>query len=150
MYRVLKVSLCCEDVVLNIDACYMQKHCAKGGRDLPRTHPNTFFIPEAEVKAWEQYVHHIRPPQKQPTAPPWNQQKADDETEDHNHFENGLHVPKSVLDGCLASFTAADGTCIKGSTCYFDVTAIMTLLCCHDCCGRVHCPIDSSYYTYSF
>lgn len=132
MYRVLKVSLCSEDVVLNVDACYTQKHCSRGGRDPPRTHPNTFFIPEAEVKAWKQYVHHICPPRKQPTAPPRNQRKADDETEDHDHFENGLRVPKSVLDGCLASFTAADETRIKGSTCYFDVTAIMTLLCRHD------------------
>lgn len=98
MYRVLKVSLCSEDVVLNVDACYTQKHCSRGGRDPPRTHPNTFFIPEAEVKAWKQYVHHIRPSRKQPTAPPRNQRKADDDTEDHDHFENGLCVPKSVLE----------------------------------------------------
>lgn len=121
-----------EDVVLNIDACYTQKHCSKGGRDPPRTHPNTFFIPEAEVKAWKRYVHMIRPPRKQPTEPPRKQRKAEDEAEDHDRFENGLRVPKSVLDGCLASFTAADETRVKGSTRYFDVTANMTLLCRHD------------------
>lgn len=133
LYLVLNISLCSEDVVLNVDACYTQKHCSKsGGRDPPRTHPNTFFIPEAEVKAWKQYIHTIRPPRKQTAAPPRKHPKADDETEDHDRFENGLRVPKSVLDGCLASFTAADETRVKGSTRYFDVTAIMTLLCRHD------------------
>ncbi|KAF9070196.1 hypothetical protein BDP27DRAFT_1362776 [Rhodocollybia butyracea] len=50
-----------------------------------------------------------------------------------DHLEGHLQVPKSVLDGCLASFTAADETQTKGSTQFFDVTANMTLLCPHDC-----------------
>ncbi|KAF9059475.1 hypothetical protein BDP27DRAFT_1238748, partial [Rhodocollybia butyracea] len=49
--------------------------------------------------------------------------------EQDDHLEGGLQVPKSVLDGCLAGFTAADEAHIKGSTQFFDVTANMTLLC---------------------
>lgn len=41
-------------------------------------------------------------------------------------------MPKSILDGCHASFMAADDAHIKGSTQFFNVTANMTLLCCHD------------------
>ena len=47
-------------------------------------------------------------------------------------MEEGLQVLKSVLDGCHASFTAADDAHIKGSTQFFDVTVNMTLLCGHD------------------
>ncbi|KAE9386067.1 hypothetical protein BT96DRAFT_960651 [Gymnopus androsaceus JB14] len=49
-----------------------------------------------------------------------------------DHCKEGLRVPKSVLDGCLTSFTAADEAHIKGSTRFFNVMANMTLLCCHD------------------
>ncbi|KAE9384670.1 hypothetical protein BT96DRAFT_950393 [Gymnopus androsaceus JB14] len=42
----MKVSL------LLADACFTQKHSAqKGGQDPPRTHPNSYFIPEEEVNA---------------------------------------------------------------------------------------------------
>ncbi|KAJ3714474.1 hypothetical protein C8R42DRAFT_726479 [Lentinula raphanica] len=105
----------CQDVVVNVDACYTQKHSSKGGRDPPRMHPTSFFIPEADQ---------TRPPKKQP--------RMDTDTQEQDHIEDGLRVPKSVLDRCLASFTAADEAHIKGSTRFFDVTANMTLLCRHD------------------
>ncbi|KAE9387002.1 hypothetical protein BT96DRAFT_838301, partial [Gymnopus androsaceus JB14] len=105
----------CEDVLVQVDACYTQKHSSKAGRDPPQIHLNTFFIPKAEVQAWKQLVDSVN-----------------EDSDKTNHFEKGLQVPKSVLDGCLASFTAADDACIKGSTQFFDVTANMTLLCRHD------------------
>ena len=55
-----------------------------------------------------------------------------EDSDETDHFEKGLQVPKSVLDGCLASFTAADDARIKGSTQFFDVAVNMTLLCRHD------------------
>lgn len=118
-----------KDVILNVDACYTQKHSSKAGRDPSRVHPDTFFIPEADVKAWKQYVDTVRPPKKSNKPPP-KQRKTVDEPDDH--FEKGLRVPKSVLDGCMSSFTAADKARIKGSPRFFDVTANMTLLCRHD------------------
>ncbi|KAJ3825201.1 hypothetical protein F5880DRAFT_1478695 [Lentinula raphanica] len=121
----------CKNVVVNVDACYTQKHSSKGGRDPPRTHPRSFFIPETEVKAWKQYVDLVRP-SKQQAGPPKKRHRTDNDEQDQDHFEEGLRVPKSVLDGCLASFTAADEARIKGSTRFFDVTANMTLLCRHD------------------
>ncbi|KAE9405467.1 hypothetical protein BT96DRAFT_988503 [Gymnopus androsaceus JB14] len=86
----------CEDILVQIDACYTQKHSSKAGRDPHRIHPNTFFIPKAEVQAWKQL-------------------KVNEDSDKTNHFEKG-----------------ADDTRIKGSTQFFDVTANMTLLCCHD------------------
>ncbi|KAE9388805.1 hypothetical protein BT96DRAFT_947343 [Gymnopus androsaceus JB14] len=120
-----------EDILVQVDACYTQKHSSKARRGPPRIHPNTFFIPEAEVQAWKQLVDSVSP-RKQPTKPPHKRQKVNEDSDKTDHFEKGLWVPKSVLDGCLASFTAADDACIKGSTQFFDVTANMTLLCHHD------------------
>ncbi|KAF9061500.1 hypothetical protein BDP27DRAFT_1385337 [Rhodocollybia butyracea] len=102
------------NIVVNVDACFTQKYSAKGGRDPPCAHPNTFFIPEEEVNAWKQHT-------------------TEDSEDQDNHLKGALRVPKSVLDGCLVSFTAADEARIKGSTQFFDIAANMTLLCRHDC-----------------
>ena len=53
-------------------------------------------------------------------------------TEEPDHLEGSLRVPKSVLDGCEAGFTAADSRREKASTQFFDDTALMALLCRHD------------------
>ncbi|KAG6807735.1 hypothetical protein H0H92_006576 [Tricholoma furcatifolium] len=62
-------------------------------------------------------------------------QKLDVPTEDdiYEHSHRGtLRVPKSVLDGCEDSFTAADSRRVKASTQFFDETALMAILCRHD------------------
>lgn len=43
-----------------------------------------------------------------------------------------MKVPKSVLDACLDSFTAADEKRTKASTKFFADTGLMALLCRHD------------------
>ncbi|KAG6904567.1 hypothetical protein DXG01_009025 [Tephrocybe rancida] len=53
-------------------------------------------------------------------------------TDEPDHLEGSLRVPKSVLDGCEAGFTAADSHREKASTQFFDDTALMALLCRHD------------------
>ncbi|KAJ3978579.1 hypothetical protein F5890DRAFT_1422496, partial [Lentinula detonsa] len=117
----------CNSVVVPLDACFTQKHNAQtGGQDPPRLHPATFFIPEEEVLEWKQYVE-----SKQKTMA-GGQQNGEGEEGEEDYYEDGLQVPKSVLDGCLASFTAADEARVKGSTRFFDVTANMSLLCRHD------------------
>ncbi|EIN07536.1 hypothetical protein PUNSTDRAFT_33090, partial [Punctularia strigosozonata HHB-11173 SS5] len=46
--------------------------------------------------------------------------------------EGPLKVPNSVLDGCEASFKAADEQREKASTRFFDDTGLMALMCRHD------------------
>ena len=48
-------------------------------------------------------------------------------------YEGLLKVPNSVLNTCEKSFTAADENRHKASAQFFDSTALMGLLCCHDC-----------------
>ena len=55
-----------------------------------------------------------------------------DDSEEDDHYEGNLHVPKSVLDGCEASFTAANSARKKASTQFFDDTALMAMLCRHN------------------
>ena len=56
-----------------------------------------------------------------------------DTADEEDGYEGDLWVPRSVLDGCDASFTSADTAREKASTQFFDDTALMALLCHHDC-----------------
>ncbi|KAG6913082.1 hypothetical protein DXG01_009818, partial [Tephrocybe rancida] len=111
------------DAIICIDACFTQKH-NRQAQDPPRTHPRTVFIPEQDAEAMEKYVDFIRV-KKAPAKKRTN-------TEEPDHLEGSLRVPKSVLDGCEAGFTAADSCREKASTQFFDDTALMALLCRHD------------------
>lgn len=82
-----------------IDAVFTQKNDKQNFRDPPRTHPKSVFIPEADTKAWEDFVMKVRP--RKPSKP---SPDIDDS------YEGTLKVPNSVLDGCEQSFTAADET----------------------------------------
>ncbi|KAI6141451.1 hypothetical protein BKA82DRAFT_4331722 [Pisolithus tinctorius] len=95
------------DCIVCLDACFTQKQTNKdsAGHD-PSNPTNTVFIPESEVKAMEIFIE--------------------------KHFEDGMRVPISVLDGCGDSFHAADEKREKASTCFFADTGLMALLCCHD------------------
>ncbi|KIK66323.1 hypothetical protein GYMLUDRAFT_157694, partial [Collybiopsis luxurians FD-317 M1] len=67
-----------------------------------------------------------------------------------DHLEDGMQVPKSILDGCLASFTVADEAQVKGSTQFFDVTAQMAILCHQDCSlwvVNMNTPGEAQHYT---
>ncbi|KAJ7495179.1 hypothetical protein FB451DRAFT_1335860 [Mycena latifolia] len=56
-----------------------------------------------------------------------------DALEEEDGYEHPLlRLPRSVLDGCEASFKAADEKREKASTRFFEDTAIMGLLCRHD------------------
>ncbi|KAG6912926.1 hypothetical protein DXG01_011071, partial [Tephrocybe rancida] len=111
------------DTIVCIDACFTQKR-NRQARDPPRTHPCTVFIPEQDAEAMEKYVDFIRS-KKMPAMKRMN-------TDEPDHLEGSLRVPKSVLDGCEAGFTAADSRREKASTQFFDDTALMALLCQHD------------------
>ncbi|KAG6914036.1 hypothetical protein DXG01_002840 [Tephrocybe rancida] len=111
------------DAIVCIDACFTQKH-NRQAQDPPRTHPHTVFIPEADAEAMEKHVEFIRSKRVRAIKKP--------NTEEPDHFKGSLCVPKSVLDGCEAGFTAADSRCNKVSTQFFDDTALMVLLCRHN------------------
>ncbi|KAG6914278.1 hypothetical protein DXG01_001310, partial [Tephrocybe rancida] len=111
------------DVIICIDACFTQK-LNRQVRDPPRTHPHTVFIPEADAEAMEKHVEFIRSKRAHSIKKP--------NTEEPDHFKGSLHVPKSVLDGCKAGFTAVDSRHDKASMQFFDDTALMVLLCRHD------------------
>ncbi|KAG6846612.1 hypothetical protein H0H93_012835, partial [Arthromyces matolae] len=99
-----------------------------GARDPPHSHPCSVFIPETEVENMERYVA-----QKRPTNPrPQKRTRRAEEDDPCDHYEGSLRVPKSVLDDCEASFTAADDRREKASTQFFDDTALMALVCRHD------------------
>ncbi|KAG6822366.1 hypothetical protein H0H92_013599, partial [Tricholoma furcatifolium] len=89
------------DVIVCLDACFTQKR-NRQQRDPPLTHPHTVFVNEAQVNQFEAYIESVRPSR----APPSKEKR--NVPSDEDHFEGSLRVPKSILDGCEASFTAAD------------------------------------------
>ncbi|KAL0567595.1 hypothetical protein V5O48_014395 [Marasmius crinis-equi] len=109
------------DAIVCIDACFTQKHNkTKSSWDPPRGHPDTVFMPEEDLQEMEDFVDSVRGV---------NVTKEQDE---EDGYDPGLKVPRSALNGCEASFTAADKRRTKSSTQFFDSTALMALMCRHD------------------
>jgi len=102
------------DAIVCLDACFTQKHNKQRTRDPLRQHPKTVFVPESEVREWEDFVKSVRPPK--PTA---TTKKASRASETDDGFEGAIRVPNSVLNGCEQSFTAADETREKASGHFF-------------------------------
>ncbi|KAJ3722681.1 hypothetical protein C8R42DRAFT_579935 [Lentinula raphanica] len=110
--------------IVCLDACFTQKNNARSHRDPERQHPKSVFVPESDVITWQDFVENVRPSGR-------NSDKSKGE-EEEDGYEGSLQVPKSVLDACEESFTAADGAREKASTRFFDSTGLMGLLCRHD------------------
>ncbi|KAF8144173.1 hypothetical protein K438DRAFT_1993154 [Mycena galopus ATCC 62051] len=114
-----------------LDVCFTQKRNT-GGNDPPKFHPDTFFVPEDLSRQMEEHVDSIRdskPSEKK-------QRKAtvtEIEDEDDIYEHKDLKLPRSVLDGCEASFKAADENRQKASSQFYSDTGLMALLCRHDC-----------------
>ncbi|KAG6822155.1 hypothetical protein H0H92_015044, partial [Tricholoma furcatifolium] len=122
------------DAIICIDACFTQKHNRQLA-DPPLTHLRSVFIPEDHIQATARYVDSLRSSNPISHACDKKRQKLDAPNEDdiYEHSRHGtLRVPKSVLDGCEDSFTAADSRRVKASTQFFDETALMAILCRHD------------------
>ncbi|KAG6809758.1 hypothetical protein H0H92_014854 [Tricholoma furcatifolium] len=122
------------DAIICIDACFTQKH-NRQLPDPPLIHPRSVFIPEDHIQATARYVDSLR--SSNPISHPRDKKKKRlDIPNDDDIYENSDHgtlrVPKSVLDGCEDSFTAADSRRVKASTQFFDETALMAILCRHD------------------
>ncbi|KAG1740128.1 uncharacterized protein EDB91DRAFT_1248455 [Suillus paluster] len=115
------------DVIICIDACFTQK-CSTNPRGADSINPPnptpTFFLSNDDVKAMEDFVQSCRGERRQAQA-----SRAEG---DEDHYEEGMRVPVSVLNGCGESFVAADEKREKASTRFFTDTGLMALLCRHD------------------
>ncbi|KAJ7627710.1 hypothetical protein DFH06DRAFT_1338877 [Mycena polygramma] len=120
------------DFVACLDACFTQKH-KKCPRDPPRFHPNTRFVPEDVAARMEAYVDEVRRTAPKKTTKRPRVHRVEEEEEEEDGYEHDkLPLPRSVLDGCEASFKAADEKREKASTEFFDDTVLMALVCRHD------------------
>ncbi|KAJ7659662.1 hypothetical protein DFH06DRAFT_1130430 [Mycena polygramma] len=119
------------DFVACLDACFTQKH-KKCPRDPPRFHPNTRFVPEDVAARMEAYVDEVRrtAPKKMTKRP--RVHRVEEEEEEDGYEHDKLPLPCSVLDGCEASFKAADEKHEKARTESFDDTSLMALVCRRD------------------
>jgi hypothetical protein len=118
-----------------LDACFTQKK-KKTPPDPPKRHPYRHFVPEEQTRRTEEYVESVRAAKEHGRENDKRRKRAtvqevEDEAEDGYEFER-LPLPRSVLDGCEASFKAADEKREKASTEFFEDTALMGLLCRHD------------------
>ncbi|KAK7456327.1 hypothetical protein VKT23_010574 [Stygiomarasmius scandens] len=133
-------------VIVTLDACFTHKHNRQSSRDPSRLHPDTMYIPEDEVRKWEAIVNEARPPK--PTKRPKTGQQ--DLSPEDDHYEHGMRVPKSALDGCLGSFTAAQETISSSSSSEkFDKTADAGMFCQHDVAlfmVAINTPGERQYY----
>ncbi|EPQ51287.1 hypothetical protein GLOTRDRAFT_26774, partial [Gloeophyllum trabeum ATCC 11539] len=109
------------EYIVEMDACFSQKR-RKAPRDPENVHPDTVWLSEAKVKTMEEEV--LRRRTQRSRAPPQGAPGPD-----KDGFEGSLKVPKSALDECKNTFTAADEKRQKASTQLFDDTGIMALNC---------------------
>ncbi|KAJ7834308.1 hypothetical protein B0H13DRAFT_1653339 [Mycena leptocephala] len=120
------------DVMVCIDACFTQKK-KKSPRDPPKSHPNSHFVPEDLAARTEAYVDSLRnTTEKNEKRRKRHDREPGVKEEEDGYDHPDLLLPRSVLDGCEASFTAADEKREKASTEFFEDTALMALLCRHD------------------
>ncbi|KAJ7701006.1 hypothetical protein B0H14DRAFT_3527804 [Mycena olivaceomarginata] len=120
------------DIFPCIDACFTQKK-KKSAQDPVKKHPDLLFIPKQQTAQTEEYVDGVcgtsgkkERPRKRGVG-----MHMLDEDEDGYEYED-LLLPCSVLDGCEASFTAANKKREKASTNFFEDTALMALVWRHD------------------
>ncbi|KAG2112072.1 uncharacterized protein F5147DRAFT_744682 [Suillus discolor] len=102
-------------------ACFTQKRSTNphGADTIDPPNPTPmFFLSNDDVKAMEDFIQSL-----------WVSRAEGDK----DHYEEGMHVPVSVLNGCGESFVAADEKREKASTHFFTDTGLMALLCRHDC-----------------
>ncbi|KAG2048979.1 hypothetical protein BDR06DRAFT_1070368 [Suillus hirtellus] len=116
------------DAIICIDACFTQKRSTnpRGADSIDPPNPTpTFFLSDNDVKAMEDFVQSCHGERRRVQV-----SRAEG---DKDHYEEGMRVPVSVLNGCGESFVAADEKHEKASTCFVTNTGLMALLCRHDC-----------------
>ncbi|KAF7326957.1 hypothetical protein MVEN_02589900 [Mycena venus] len=97
------------DVQLGADGCFSYRHLRSAG-DGPISYTPSFFIPKPEIDAVAQKISHAREnPRAQPT----------------------LSIPQDVIDGCEATFEAANEKTQKGDSKRYDASGIFLMTCRH-------------------
>ncbi|KAK7441188.1 hypothetical protein VKT23_016669 [Stygiomarasmius scandens] len=107
------------DIIVCLDANFTQRHNTRN-RDPARRHPDSFFIPEAEVSKVQERVDAAREKCTRPNKKSRTTQDPEDDK-----MEHGMRVSKAVLDLCGGSFTAAHEFLVKIITAGCDVTGLM-------------------------
>ena len=115
-------------MIVCLDANFTQRH-QSGRRDPVRTHPDSFFLSEEEVREVESRVEAAR---EGNTRPAKKARPNDANCDEDDKMEPGMRVSKAVLDLCGGSFTAAHEYLAKVVSAGYDVTGLMALLCRHD------------------
>ncbi|KIK04963.1 hypothetical protein K443DRAFT_4157 [Laccaria amethystina LaAM-08-1] len=92
-------------------------------------HSDTVFVPEKYIMEMKALVETVRPEKSKGKA---KASVLPDEQPAEDSYEPGMKVPVSALEGCLASFIAADERRTKASTQFFADTGLMAMLCHHD------------------
>lgn len=146
-------------IVLSIlasgDACFTQRRNKDRGKksDPPLHHPETLFVPNNVTKKMETFVDEVRPPPKRAPQTKGKNKVPPPPSDIDDFIENvEMPVPKSVLDDCEASFTAADERRAKSSAQFFDNTALMGLNCRHDhllFLVNMKTPGEKQFYMYA-
>ncbi|KAJ7802452.1 hypothetical protein B0H13DRAFT_2244742 [Mycena leptocephala] len=98
----------------------------------PKYHPDTHFVPEDLAAKMEAYVNSVRNTSDKNEKHHKRQEREVEEEEEDGYDHEQLLLPRSVLDGCEASFKAADEKRETASTEFFEDTTLMALLCRHD------------------
>lgn len=119
------------------DANFTQKRLKKktddkDAPDIPRHHPDTVFVSRDIVEAMANHVDAQRTTRRSPPNANANANANANVNDTADGIEPGMRVPTSVLEGCGASFIAADEKREKASTKLFSDTGVMALLCRHD------------------
>src|ERR1700761_8152906 len=121
---------------------YAKAEANQGGPGPRKDSSRHRFSPEATAEKMAEYVEFVRPPRKRKRA---------EEEEEEDPREGSHRVSRSVLDGCQASFQAADEKREKASTKFFDDTGLMALLCRHDrvlWLVNMRTPSEKQYYIF--
>lgn len=123
---------CSPEILAMLDGCFGQKRRrGEGGQyDAPRSHPESYWLTEEDLKAAEEFVDSLRPKEGAKASSADRSEAGGVEEDDK--VESGMKIPNSVLQSCHDSFKAADDQRIKASTQYFADTGIMALVCRHD------------------
>ncbi|KAJ7639516.1 hypothetical protein FB45DRAFT_977229 [Roridomyces roridus] len=128
-----------------MDACFTQKK-NKGAPDPEKTHPDTHFVPEDLSRKMEEYVEAVRQGAEKEKKARAGKTKTkgegkgkgraahivDSEDEEDGYEHEEIKVPRSALNNCRNSFTAADENRAKANTAKYDDTGLMAMLCRHD------------------
>ncbi len=101
--------------IVCVDTNFAQRRHHLQHPDPVDPHPNTHFLLVDDVESMKCAVEHARPSDPKANAKLW------------------ARLPDNTLDDCEKAFTATQGHIAMSSSTIFADTALMALLCCHDC-----------------